>query len=159
MKMKSTKEVLLLVAGILITLLVILFAFSVYHFARTKGDMAIVKLDETFTEAEEANYTQYHGEFISGGTVSNFIKECENRTDGVYIQVCTNKNTSGAIYVYSTSGEKIQSAAELTLVKNARTKTHNDYINPGQMFYGEVIRDTNNNAIIGIKFTEEPTTP
>ena len=61
--------------------------------------------------------------------------------------------------MYDTSGNKIQSTAEMTLLKNAKNRTHADYINPGQLFYGEVIRDASNNAIVGITFTEEPTTP
>ena len=154
--MDSVTKILLIVAGVFLTLLVIFFGFRIYNSTNSKGEEAAAKLDSTFTEMSESNYTQYHGEWVSGGTVSNFIKECENRTDGVYIQVCTNKNASGAIYVYDTSSNKIASTTEMTLIKNARTRTHNDYINPGQLFFGEVIRDTNNNAIIGIKFTEQP---
>lgn len=157
--MKSSNDIIMLIAGLFITLLVIFFGFRIYNFANQKGESATAKLDSTFTDMEDSKYTQYHGEWVSGGTVLNFIKECETKNDGAYITVKTNKNGGGVTYVYDTSGTKLQSTAEMTLIKNAKQRTHADYINPGQLFYGEVIRDDSNNVIIGIVFTEEPTTP
>lgn len=157
--MKDSQKILYIIAALFLALLIIFFAFRVYNFSQQKGESAITKIDQTFTDMEESRYTQYHGEYISGGTVLSFIKDCESKSDGAYITVKTNKNAGGATYVYDTSGNKIQSTAEKTLLKNAKTRTHADYINPGQLFYGEVIRDASNNAIVGITFTEEPTTP
>lgn len=157
--MDRITEIILIAAGIILVLLVIFFGFRAYKAANQKGEETIAKLDETYNDMLESRYTQFHGEFVSGGSVLNFIKDCENKEEGIYITVKTNKNGGGVTYVYDTSGTKIQSTTELTLIKNAKNRQHADYINPGQMFYGEVIRDASNKAIIGLIFTEEPTTP
>ena len=73
--MKDSQKILYIIAALFLALLIIFFAFRVYNFSQQKGESAITKIDQTFTDMEESRYTQYHGEYISGGTVLNFIKD------------------------------------------------------------------------------------
>lgn len=144
----------LIIAGIAIVLLVITFGYGIVKFAISKGNTLTNKISENIDSVLESNLTQYDGEQISGSNVLNVIKNLESGSDDVYVKVITLANSGGTFYVCDSSNNRIDTAQERTLLKNARTKTNNNYITPSAYFEGEVIRNANN-AIVGIVFTQQ----
>lgn len=150
---ESSNKVLFIIAGIVMTLLVITFAFSLVNSSLSKGNelnnQASAKMDSML----ESQYTQYDAATISGSQVLNIISEFYNSTEPVYVQVDT---LAGPVVTYvcdATSLDKFASATQGTLVQNAKDKANTAYITPTGNFVGAVQRNAND-AIIGIVFTQ-----
>lgn len=153
---ENSNEVIKIVAGLAITLLLVLLGFGLFKFFSSKGESIKGQLGTTLDSATTMTYTQKDGEILSGSTVLNFITECEERNDEITIIVKTKKNTSGTAYVYDASRSRIADTNESTLKKNAKSKTHNDYISPNGQFECTVQKDaTNKDLIVSITFEQQ----
>lgn len=118
--------------------------------AQSVGDEALAMTDNIL----ETKYTQYDGESISGSNVLNLIKQTYADSEEVYICVKTAANTGGVFYVCDQSAAKLPDNTQKALVKDATTKSNNNYITPTKKFLGTVDRNTNG-AIIGITFEQQ----
>lgn len=112
------------------------------------------EITKTTDNLLDTKYTQYDGESISGSNVLNLIKSTYSDDDEIYIQVKTKSNSTGVFYVCDSTPKKLDSSAEKNLIKDATTKSSNNYITPNKKFLGEVIRNQND-AIIGIVFEQQ----
>lgn len=136
------------------TLLVITFLFGIIYLVVTKANGITNNITESVDNVEESKYTIYDGEEVTGSSVVNMIKTTSSSSDDIYVLVKTKANTSGVYYVCDANNTRLSADAQRTLMKNARTKTNNNYITPTAKFYGEVIRNQNE-AIVGIVFTQQ----
>lgn len=150
----EANPVLKLIASIVIVLLIIATIVGIVMFAISKANSLTDSVNEEVDKVLEAKYTQYDGEVISGSNLLNVIKTTYSDTEPVYIQVKTISNTSGVYYVCDSSAKPLDDATERNLIKDARTKSNNNYIAPTGKFYGEVQKNANG-AIIGIVFTQQ----
>lgn len=147
-------SVLQIIAGIAMAVLVIMFGFFIVRTAIDKGQGLTNTINEKMDSAVESQYTQYADRENTGSTVMNVIKDIAAGKENIYVLVKTKANTTGVYYVCGSDNVRLESSAQAALIKNARTKTHNDYITPSEMFFGEINRNSNN-AIVGITFTQQ----
>lgn len=150
----ETNPVLKLIAGIVLVLVIIGVIFGIVMFATNKAESLTTEIDNTVNTMMETKYTKYDGEVSSGNTVLNLIKTSYSTGDTIYIKVSTLSDTAGKTYVCDASLSLLTEANQATLVKNAKDKTKNEYINPAGNFAGKVVKNSNG-AIIGIEFTQQ----
>ena len=142
----SLSEGLRTVFAVVLSCLVIGFAFMQWSTTKESGNVALTDSNSTITQMEEAKYTQYDATVVTGSEVVNVIKLHAN--DKIYVGVSiagTQRN-----YIYS-DATFTAAGASLAL---ARDKSDPSYINPNSKFTGQVIRDANTSAIVGIVFTK-----
>lgn len=151
---ESSNKTMMIIAGLGSVLLVITFGFFIVNFAINKGNDITNTVSEKMDTVLESEYTQYDGEEITGSAVVNMIKTVDASSDDIYVLVKTNANTSGVYYVCDSNNTRLDADVERGLIKDARTKTNNNYITPSEKFYGEVIRNQNK-AIVGVSFTQQ----
>lgn len=141
-------------AGIALVLVVVGIITGIVIATSKKAQTLSDEINKTADNLLETKYTQYDGEAISGSSLLNLIKTTYSDDDEIYIQVKTKANTSGVSYVCDSTPKKLEATAEKALIKDATTKSHNNYITPTAKFMGEVIRNSNE-AIIGLVFEQQ----
>lgn len=151
---EQSTNVIGIIAALAASLLVIGFLFFAVKSALDKGQGMVNNVNEKMDNAIESQYTQYADRENTGSTVMNVIKDIAAGKENIYVLVKTKANTTGVYYVCGSDNTRLESSAQAALIKNARTKTHNDYITPSEMFFGEINRNSNN-AIVGITFTQQ----
>lgn len=152
--MDSSNKILFIIGGIAIALGILTFAFFILNFSTEKGNDLTNEITAGVDNMMESKYTMYDGDTVSGSAVVNMISSTYSSDDNVYILVKTNANASGVYYVCDSNNERHDSDSQRNLMKNAKTKSHNNYITPTGKFYGEVIRNANG-AIVGLTFTQQ----
>ena len=156
--MDSGLKALLLGAGTIITCIVISLAFYLTRGARdtaTSGFSQISKLNAEFNESDKV---MYDGLDVAGSEVLNAINKFKSEELGIIVE--TKKgNVTNYGYTVNNKGTAenqyyVLGASTKVSTTNAKKITSDQYINQNARFTGEVLRDSNN-AIIGIKFTQE----
>ena len=150
----SGSDILKTVGSIFITLLIVGAVVGLVMAGIGLFNQAGDKMTNTATSIMETEYTQYDGASPSGSSVVNLIQQKKSGDDNIYILVKTKMNTSGVYYICDANNVKLDADTMRALVKDMKTNTSSNYINPSKKFYGEVIRN-DNNAIVGIVFTQE----
>lgn len=141
----SLSEGLRTVFAIVLACLVIGFVFMVWSSVKESGNTALTDTNSMVTQMDESKYTQYDGAIVTGSEVINVIKQ--HAMDDIYVSV---DNGAGAVnYIYA-DRTLTGDGADLNL---ARQKTSPQYISPNRKFLGQIDRDADTNAILGIIFT------
>lgn len=150
----NVRDVIKLVAGLVLTLLLIGIVFAIFRTGRSTADSAQSELSSFNTTLMESKYTEYEGRTILGNEVVSFLTT--NANSEIAIQVITSSG-SNKIYNYSSidmSGAATDAEANNTAISAAKKKGDATYINPNGKFECTLNRDANS-TITGIIFTQQ----
>lgn len=151
--MDSISKFLQIAAGIILALLLISFVFMAFTSQQDTANQALTKTNEMNNTLMESEYTQYDAATVAGSEVINIIKKFQN--DDIYIGVCvTATNGVGSSFDYYNRDSSLGTSG-IKEVASAKVKTNPNYIAPSATFLGQVVRDDNTDAIIGITFTRQ----
>lgn len=132
------------------------FIFSTVNSQQDAGNKALSQTEQMNTALDESKYTVYDGATVTGSQVLSAIKTFKG--GDVYVQVDNGSGTKTP-YVLSaaTAGAAKQTDAEYAdALKKAKDKSSTTtYITPAAQFIGQVDRDQQNGAIIGVTFTKD----
>ncbi len=143
----SLSEGLRVVFAVVLSCLVIGFVFMQWSTTKEAGNAALTDSNSTITQMEEAKYTQYDAAVVTGSEVVNVIKLHSN--DKIYVGVSIGGIQTN--YIYSDASFTTPGASLAAARDKANTTV---YINPNSKFTGQVVRDANTSAILGIVFTK-----
>ena len=140
------------------------FIFSTVNSQQDAGNRALSQTEQMNTALDESKYTVYDGATVTGSQVLSAIKTFKGGEVGVAVD-----NSGGGTYTCyvrvldgvsasettATLGAAQSDSDYATAVKDAKDKTKSDkYITPAAQYTGSVLRDANNGAIVGLKFTK-----
>ena len=147
----NSSSILKLIAGIAITCGLITFGFLIYNQAKSSGDKIANKTINMASSIAESDITQYDGETVSGSQVINLVKTYTNNGDKITIGVDNGTGT----YLYYVYEKDLIDKSTLTVaeMKDIADQTH--YVNPTSSFLGEIIRNPDTDAILGLWFKKQ----
>lgn len=137
--------------GILIALLALLIGWlvGINNDAMETGNKAAQDLNQMNVVLDELEFTQYDGTEVYGSSLLNFIKKHENAGTPINIRVHNGRTETEYCKKANLTDEATHK------IKEAKKNTDlNLYINPTALFEGEIVRDQDTEAIIGLKFTK-----
>lgn len=131
------------------TMVLIMALISLMFMGFTKGknfaDMVTGKMHQTEVTMDEGEYLKYEGRRLTGSEVISAVKYFQ----GELIPICIEVN--GICYIYT--DETLQTAS-MEDIKKTTKKGNAEYINPEDMYIGQVSRDPVSGAIVKITFTK-----
>ena len=142
--MDSALKGLLLSAGIILTCIIIGVGFFVAREAKATAVASSNQLSNYQKEISESSLTKYDGMKVNGSDVINFAKKNLVKYDAT---------ETAPVYVRIETAKHSESYVNQSYLKNIRDFEDKRYVNPVQLFLGEVIRDEND-VIVGIVFVE-----
>lgn len=146
----NLKDWLKTAAVVVLAVALILVAFKVKDSSTKTIDSAIAQNNSFSTELVESKFTQYDGQTVTGSDVINAIKSLK----GEVVCVIVNNGKQETQYLYNASLTQDLTDDLSAMLKEAKNKQNmNKYINPAATFDGEIIRDSDTDAITGIRFT------
>ncbi len=135
--------------GILFFIGVVSLGLSMFD----KGKSAVSKQSENLSELEkalsESEYSMYDNEEVTGADVISCIKKFRENAEVFSVQVTTKKGTTVYLNSADFSGEHVilgEKRSETDIeanIKNARTESSNEYINPVASFDAFLKKDSN----------------
>lgn len=133
------------------TMVLIMALISLMFMGFTKGknfaDMVTGKMHQTEVTMDEGEYLKYEGRRMTGSEVISAVKYFQ----GELIPICIEVN--GICYIYT--DETLQTAS-MEDIKKTTKKGNAEYINPEDMYIGQVNRDPVSGAIVKITFVNYP---
>ena len=131
------------------TMVLIMALISLMFMGFTKGknfaDMVTGKMHQTEVTMDEGEYLKYEGRRLTGSEVISAVKYFQ----GELIPICIEVN--GICYIYT--DETLQTAS-MEDIKKTTKKGNAEYINPEDIYIGQVNRDPVSGAIVKITFTK-----
>lgn len=131
------------------TMVLIMALISLMFMGFTKGknfaDMVTGKMHQTEVTMDEGEYLKYEGRRMTGSEVISAVKYFQ----GELIPICIEVN--GICYIYT--DETLQTAS-MEDIKKTTKKGNAEYINPEDIYIGQVNRDPVSGAIVKITFTK-----
>lgn len=144
--MENVTTALKIAAAVVITILIIGIAFTIYNKSKSTTDSAMNQMDNLTTTLNESDFTQYDGATVTGTDVLNVINKYRNDI----LCVTVDNGRTETEYIYNST----LSAVSTNNIADAKDRSNlNKYINPNASFVGEVIRDEQTGTIIGLKFS------
>jgi len=144
----------MIAAGIVITLIVITIAFFILNQGQNTTKNAIAKIDKINNQMSEADITMYDGLEVSGTDVINAVNKFKSDKTRLAIKVATNRNTTGAWFLFNGTTKDNLTVAPATSMTDATDPANAAYITPNGRFTGVVDRDTNG-TIATLTFTQK----
>ncbi len=144
---ESSNKMLTMIAGVILTLLVITAGFFIYTNAKGNMDSAINQMDDLSNSMIEARITQYTGNSVSGMTVINAINYFHDKGEKIYVTVKIGDTTT--TYLYK---KDFSEALGDTGIEDAEDSSSSTYINPMLNFKSTIKRNESTKAIIGIEY-------
>lgn len=155
----------MLVAGVVISLLVILYGFNYFNVSKNVGDNAQEDVVEMGTMLNESKFTDIEGQTIKGSRVQSYLKSFAE--EDVSIAVITKAggpyyfNYASSINASSTTAE-VDFTSKITADSgnnyannNAVSKKANAcYVNPAGDFDVSLVRNSNG-VIVGVVFAQQ----
>ena len=133
------------------TMVLIMALISLMFMGFTKGknfaDMVTGKMHQTEVTMDEGEYLKYEGRRMTGSEVISAVKYFQ----GELIPICIEVN--GICYIYT--DETLQTAS-MEDIKKTTKKGNAEYINPEDIYVGQVNRDPVSGAIVKITFVNYP---
>lgn len=133
------------------TMVLVMSLISLMFFGYTKGkkfaDMVTGKMHQTEVTMDEGEYLKYDGRRLTGSEVISAVKYFQ----GELIPICIEVN--GICYIYT--DETLQTAS-MEDIKKTTKKGNAEYINPEDIYIGQVNRDPVSGAIVKITFVNYP---
>lgn len=133
------------------TMVLVMALISLMFMGFTKGknfaDMVTGKMHQTEVTMDEGEYLKYEGRRMTGSEVISAVKYFQ----GELIPICIEVN--GICYIYT--DETLQTAS-MEDIKKTTKKGNAEYINPEDIYIGQVNRDPVSGAIVKITFVNYP---
>ena len=133
------------------TMVLVMALISLMFMGFTKGknfaDMVTGKMHQTEVTMDEGEYLKYDGRRLTGSEVISAVKYFQ----GELIPICIEVN--GICYIYT--DETLQTAS-MEDIKKTTKKGNAEYINPEDIYIGQVNRDPVSGAIVKITFVNYP---
>ena len=152
------------IVGLLVTLLIVGAVWAVVSLALRGASNATSQTERDVNQMNESRYTQYENEKITGSEVLNMLSRFGSEKIAIGV-VCTPTDESsiaaaptaisGTAFNYTdvSLSSPIDATTTQNNLRNAKDPGNAAYINPSKMFFGQVIRNTNTDAIVGLQFT------
>ena len=140
--MSEGKKMLAGAAGILLVIAMIFIGVMVYNKGESTVSESTSKFDTFVSQFGDAELVLFENGSASGSDVLNLVSGLDS-SSGYTVKVTNGKDNS---VVYGASGGTTSgntSATLAELVKNAKTKTHADFINPNATFTSSISKDAN----------------
>lgn len=144
---ESSNKMLTMIAGLILTLLVITAGFFIYTNAKSNMDSAINQMDDLSNSMIESRITQYTGNSVSGITVMNAINYFRDKGEKLCVTVKIGDTTTTYLY-----NSELSTAISDEVIEKAEDSSSSTYINPMLNFKGTIKRNNNTKAIIGIEY-------
>lgn len=144
---ESSNKMLTMIAGVILTLLVITAGFFIYTNAKSNMDAAINQMDDLSNSMIESRITQYTGNSVSGITVINAINYFYDKGEKIYVTVKIGDATT--TYLYKTD---LSASLGDDGIEEAKDSSSSTYINPMLNFKGTIKRNNVTKAIMGIEY-------
>ncbi len=162
--MDNITKALIIIAGLVLTGILIAYALGVFNSAKATGDNTAANMTNQMTQMNESRYTQYDGAILTGEQVRSVINQFES--DEIGITVNNKQETRTTVMGYDSTktgtakyikddmakADKLAEAEEAARVRKSKDINDASYINPSWSFYGIVNRNADTGAIIGISF-------
>ena len=150
--MDNVTKWILIIAGLVITALIIAYGVSVYNDNKKNADAANNKIERISQDMQESDWTQYDGTEITGSQVINVIKHFHSLGE-TFVSV-DNHKSGEVFYVFSDASLSSKQSDDdfRDAIVAAKKRGENTYINPSGKFLGELVRDPDDGTILGIKF-------
>lgn len=147
----NSNEILKMVAGIVITLLVISLGFLIYRVGRNGVGNAMNEVENMNNSLSESKFTDYEGQSVTGSQLQSLLNTWANE------DVCIRVTDMTASYVYNYDDGKLATTANVLPNNSATRKSNANYINPSASFETTVVRNSNG-VIVGMEFVQEGAT-
>ena len=148
MKDESSAKIIITIVVIAIACLLGGLLFWIFDAGKESITGSVNDITKTTARVEESKYTQYDGMEITGSQVVSAVTSFKG--DNVFVSVDNGKSVSYYLWDATLTNENPTKIKELSNKKNLSA-----YANPSSYFVGEVIRDSDTEAIIGISFVKQ----
>lgn len=152
-------KILFVVIAAILSGLLIAFMIGFYRDKRQELNTSTGKIKAATNSVANIDFEAYNGTTISGESLIALIKELVEKNDELSIAVQTNANSSlsPAVTAYYNraldSSNNITTAAVSVLADDQYRKSNTNYITPTGNFYGEILRNSND-EVTGILFVQ-----
>lgn len=142
-----------LIAGIVLTLLLVMVIFAFWNQAKGSAETAQNDLAGFQTTLDESKYTQYEGQTVLGNQVISYVSQYANTEIAIEV---VSKNGTTTFYNYSDQdmSTEIDQTTNSQNIANAKSKSSTQYINPNGKFECTLYRDAAN-TIKCVIFTQQ----
>lgn len=144
---ENTSRPLIIAAGIILAMLIIGLAFTIYTVSKDVADEGVNQIANLATTLNESEFTQWEGDTITGSQVVSIIKQFSNEV------CCISVNNGSGVTEYIYKSDLSAPASNVTVATDKTAPA--TYITPSAQFYCTVIRDANTDAIIGLSFVKQ----
>ena len=143
--MDSLKNIVIICSTMVLIMALISLMFMGFTKGKNFADMVTGKMHQTEVTMDEGEYLKYEGRRMTGSEVISAVKYFQ----GELIPICIEVN--GICYIYT--DETLQTAS-MEDIKKTTKKGNAEYINPEDIYIGQVNRDPVSGAIVKITFTK-----
>ena len=149
--MSEGKRMLAGAAGILLVIAMIFIGVMVYNKGESTVSESTSKFDTFVAQFGDAELVLFENGSASGSDVLNLVSGLDS-SSGYTVKVTNGKNNA---VVYSANGSTVGgiTVSLADLIKNAKTKTHADFINPNATFTSAIEKDANG-VVVQVSFTQ-----
>ncbi len=163
--MDNVTKIIMIVAGVILTLLIVVVGFNFYTTTKNAGDVAMNDVTDMSNMLNESKFTNIEGQTLSGSQVQSYLNTFSR--EEVSIAVIT--NSGGPFYFnYTSSINATTTEAEVDftskITANSGTSYANNnavskkseacYVNPSGQFDCSLVRNTNG-VIVGVVFDQQ----
>lgn len=151
MRDENSSKIILTIVVVAIACLVGGLLFWIFNAGKESVTGSVTQINKMTANVEESKYTQYDGMEITGSQVVSAVTSFKG--DNVYVAV--NNSNTGSTYTYYLWDANFTTKDPTKIKELSNKKNLSTYVNPSSLFIGEVVRDKNTDAIVGIKFTKQ----
>jgi len=138
-------KIMILAAATLITCILVMLGFSAMRTAKNLNETAIAQMISLNNDLKDSDIMRFDHCEVYGSDVVNIIR----KKLGDY-----GAEETAPIYIYVKTMTKENTYTDGAQIKSLQNFTHENYIKPTAMFYGEL--DINeNDVILGIRFQQK----
>lgn len=148
MKDDNSSKIILTIVVVAIACLVGGLLFWIYDAGKESVTGSVNDITKTTARVEESKFTQYDGAEITGSQVVSAVTSFKG--ENIYVSVDNGRAVTYYLWDENFTTENPTKIKELSNKKNLST-----YANPSSSFLGEVIRDRDTEAIVGISFVKQ----
>ncbi len=163
--MDNITKIIIIVAGVILTLLIVVFGFNFYTTTKHTGDVAMQDVTDMSNMLNESKFTDIEGQTISGSSVQSYLNTFA--AEEVSIAVIT-KSGGPYYFNYASSINASTTTAEVNFQTKITANSGNNYannnavskkseacyVNPSGQFDVSLVRNANG-VIVGVVFAQQ----
>lgn len=155
-KAEFINKVLFVVIAVILSGLLIVYMIGLYKDKKQELNTSTSKIKDSTSSVSNFDFEAYNGNTISGETLVALIKDVTQRNEDFSIAVLTlaNAKSNTIIYYNRALNSENNIVAGTVSSLNQNNKSSNNYITPTANFFGEILRNPND-EITGILFTQK----